>query len=235
MTTRYEPFMIIISAVGLSGGNGTDFEQSVKWHLDLIRRSQTGRALLSGIQRTGKQFTIKPYVPTQEAPFNATADTTTLGEVEVFYTSTMWGYGGTAANAFLPGKPGDAPSAVLFHELAHAYRRMRGTNNTARVTTQQPGYENQEELFAIMLTNIFVTDPTTQLPVRTLRKDHAGFAQLNAAQSTSQGFLGIAENSVLMGQFWAEEFGLMTDLLHVNAGFNPIMQYYKLQYPNYSS
>jgi hypothetical protein len=98
----------------------------------------------------------------------------------------------------------------------------------------QKGYDNQEEFFAVLMSNIFVTDSTALLPVRTLRADHHDFKPLAAAQATSQGFLEVSENRLLVAQFWGQEFDLMTDLLHVNSSFNPIQQYYTLKFPTFT-
>jgi hypothetical protein len=231
MTTRYSSSMIFIDCLGFSGRDASGYEQSVKWHLDLIRCSQSGHALLRAIERTGKRLTIKPYKPSPEDPFNARA-VTPGGNFEIWYSPTMWGFGGAAASVFPPANPGNGPSAILFHEMAHAYREMRGNFN-ARRTTQQ-GYENQEEFFAILISNIFVTDPSARVQLRTLRADHQGFTPLPMAQSTSQGFLEVAENRLLVAQFWGQEFSLMADLLNVNASFNPTREYYRLKFPNFS-
>jgi hypothetical protein len=232
MTTQYDTYNIFITGSAFSGSAGADYEQSVKWHLDLIRRSHSGRALISAIQRTGKPVTILPFTPTVKDPFNAYATTTIFGHFEIFYSPPMWGYGGAAASQFPPGNPGNSPSAILFHEMAHTYREMRGTFNAQR--TMQKGYDNQEEFFAVLMSNIFVTDSTALLPVRTLRADHHDFKPLAAAQATSQGFLEVSENRLLVAQFWGQEFDLMTDLLHVNSSFNPIQQYYTLKFPTFT-
>jgi hypothetical protein len=182
--------------------NIAGYEQSVKWHLDLIRRSQTGQALLSAIQRTDKRVTIKPFFSTPKDTFNAYAMTTFFGNFQIRYTSTIWASAAqrhrAATHNSRPGSPATHRAPFSSVKMAHTYREMRETFSARRTT--QPGYENQEEFFAILMSNIFVTDPTTQARVRTLRADHGGFALLAAPQQTSQEFFQVLENRLLVAQ-----------------------------------
>jgi len=138
--------------------------------------------------------------------------------VSIHFTPGMWGYGNICA---APVGPGSSPSQVLFHEMAHGYREMRGhLFRLATLGTSRP-YDNREEFFAIVLSNVFISDPTNPAVNRTLRSDHWGFSPLPAAQSTSRGFLAHRPNTVMLKQQAAEEPNLVTDLKRVGGPFNP--------------
>jgi hypothetical protein len=61
--------------------------------------------------------------------------------------------------------PGQAPDEVLFHELVHASRTMRGVVNSEYVNRD---YEDQEEYLAIALANIYMSEKGQWV----LRGDH---------------------------------------------------------------
>jgi|SRR5579864_3203462 len=110
-------------------------------------------------------------------------------DAEIRYAPSMFGFGGWSASTFAPTSPGVGQSAILFHEMAHGYRDMRGHQQSVAMVGTRQAYDNEEEFFAILLTNIFVTDPTTAVQGRRLRADHWSFTALPATQSTSKGFL----------------------------------------------
>ncbi len=258
MATTFGSSSIVINGKSL-GQNAQDYELGVRWHLDLISRSQTGAALLRAMQRSGRGLLIQPWPNTNinadttpknsrnataqgelvlpgAGPFNYKAKgsfrDTNVGtgegsDVVIRYATNMFGYGGSAQSTFAPTLPGIGPSAVLFHEMAHAYRDMAGHQYRGPMVGARVGYDNEEEFFAIVLSNIFVTDPTTQVQNRALRADHWGFKLLATAQSTSKGFLQVASNKRLIGRLSAQEPELSSDLLNVGATFNPILEYYR--------
>lgn len=258
MATEYEPFKILID-----GGEGDihqrEYEQSVKWSLDLINHSKTGQALLTAIKGTGKWLTIEPWRKKEinaETRPNDWRAATARGELRlgaksgkpltsgwwnkktiegtgegshtrILYAPTMFGFGGSSAAAFAPTLPGIGRAAVLVHEMAHAYRNMNGHSYLGPTMGGRAGYDNEEDFFAIVLTNIFVTDPTSAVQVRTLRADHRGFAPLAAALSTSKGFLQDAANKRMLSRLFTQEPGLTNDLLGVNATFNPVKECFR--------
>ncbi len=258
MTVKYPPFGIEIDGGDLPAADRSHYEASVKWHLDLINRSQTGRALLEAIRSTGKGLSIQPWLKTD---VNATASArdmrgaTAAGEyvigdqnrpmqggswawkgpivgtgqgskAVVRYSPSMFGFGGSGAATAPPTAAGTGPTAVLFHEMCHAYRIMRGTQYSGATMGGRAGYDDEEEFFAILVSNVFVSDPSTQVQVRILRADHHGFATLAANRATSTGFLQDAANQRLMVKLFTSEPGLANALRAVPAGFNPVRQYF---------
>jgi hypothetical protein len=72
-------------------------------------------------------------------------------DMGLFYTPQMWGPGGWLGEV----NPPNYPDVVLFHELVHSTRYMRGTVNMRFVNE---GYDNEEELLAIILEWILVSE-----------------------------------------------------------------------------
>jgi hypothetical protein len=67
------------------------------------------------------------------------------------YTPQMWGAGGWAQRP----EPWYAPDVVLFHELVHATRFMRGIHSRRLVDR---GYRNEEEYLAVVVANILLSE-----------------------------------------------------------------------------
>jgi Effector protein len=69
--------------------------------------------------------------------------------------SVIWYTPGMFTEERRPSGPGWQPDEVLFHELVHATRDMRGVMNDMPVNK---GYDNLEEYLAEVLTNIYLSD-----------------------------------------------------------------------------
>src|SRR5258708_23434633 len=69
-------------------------------------------------------------------------------------------------------KSGAQPDEILFHEMVHATRQMRGIFNPMPLGFL---YDTEEEFFAILLANIYASE--TGRPID-LRSDHHGFEHL---------------------------------------------------------
>ena len=122
-------------------------------------------------------------------------------------------------------KPGadDTPDATLVHELVHALREMRGQR--CRTPTWVKGYDNEEEFYAILY--------VSEQGMKNLREDHQGMGLLNAARSTSEGFLGNGAatheqlvNRRLVHKFVCQNHALCANISSAaNAAFNPIREF----------
>jgi hypothetical protein len=84
----------------------------------------------------------------------------------------------------VPGSPGSEPDEVLFHELVHAYAMMSGKYFARPTFGKLEDYGDVEEFFAILITNIYATDPNNPSKGRPLRADHVGYDKLDPAQAT---------------------------------------------------
>jgi hypothetical protein len=128
-------------------------------------------------------------------------------------------------------REGEAP-------MVHALRQMRAEMNP--VPTWDGGYDNEEEFFAIVVANTYLSE----MGVRALRANHADNAILSADLDTSEKFLGKGEspparakleNRRMLNRLMNEDYGLCRYIADgVDARCNPIGEYFKRygQYPH---
>ena len=124
-------------------------------------------------------------------------------------------------------KTGAKPDEVLFHEMVHATREMRGVFDPEPLGHM---YDTDEEFYAILISNIYASE--THRPID-LRSDHHGFTPLSPTQDTSAHFLPHKSMKDyryrLIDTFVREEHGMAHALRHIPAHFNPIRRYFQLQ------
>ena len=138
----------------------------------------------------------------------------------IHYSDDMWLASG-CCSAAPGGGAGAQPDEVLFHEMLHSLREMQGKLNAVPTIGTARDYENEEEFFAVVLTNIYMSSKGSMQ----LRASHQGFAPLPAALSTSAGFLSDFHNRRILRDQSTQEPGLFTRLQNVAAPFNPIREY----------
>ena len=147
-----------------------DYLRDVKSRLNQIQRRLTGAALLAEIAATNWDLDI---TPNRESHVNShtiannDAQATARGKLIDYDDpddlSVGKGGGSDSTIQFTPGmytgsvmaKEAKAPDEVLFHEMVHASRQMRGVHDDLPVNA---GYRNQEEYLAIVLTNIYMSE-----------------------------------------------------------------------------
>jgi hypothetical protein len=149
--------------------------------LDQIKRRGTGGALLAEI-RASEDFDVRilPYRGKGRGAYESMVDdvagTARWRLVNPYKFGDVRAGTGTGSDSvieFTPGvfrgaamrNPGAAPDEVLFHELVHASRTMRGVVRQAFVSQD---YEDHEEYLAIALANIYLSDKGQRI----LRGDH---------------------------------------------------------------
>ena len=123
---------------------------------------------------------------------------------------------------------GVLPHEVLFHELVHALRDAAGHGNSlAPLSGGLAGYQNTEELIAVVVTNVFMTDPTNKRADRVgLRRDH-GFGKLAPDLSGSLEFFASSHDAFpRIEQFCHEDAWFAQRLAETKATFNPIAAYF---------
>jgi len=148
--------------------------------------------------------------------------TGTGSDVIVAFSPEMWGHGNVCASP--GGEPGSSPSEVLFHEFVHAYRQLRGRLRMFPTSGGRRQYDNEEEFLAVVVSNVFVSDPTNPNGPRMLRSDHWGFAALPVAQATTKGFLAVPQNRRLVRKLATEEPDLVDALKAIPGPFNPFSE-----------
>ena len=176
---------------------------AVAWERELLKTLtslfdaepfKTSRAVLGAINRRNKRMIITPFPKTatpnaDESAKDPTAGTP-AGQTQLSCSTNQpiagaaLGTGGGSAAAVrftaqdhLGGTlPGDPPDEVLFHEMVHGLRDIRGEGRCSAVANPgflpksfQSVYDNFEEFAAILITNVY----RSECKRPGLRADHA--------------------------------------------------------------
>lgn len=151
-------------------------------------------------------------------------------DVPVRFSASLFKPGGVCQiiGSTVPGSAGAEPDEVLFHELVHAYAILAGKvdRRPTSVDDRHGAYDDLEEFLAILLSNIYATDPNNPSKGRPLRADHHGFDTMAPAESTSAGFLVSLVNRQWVQDICLRHPALAEPLSKVPATFNPIRQLY---------
>jgi hypothetical protein len=123
---------------------------------------------------------------------------------------------------------GILPDETLFHEFVHAFRMASGKAIVAPIV--QGGllnYETEEEFIAVLVTNIYLTDPSNKSH-SSLRRDHVSSKTLESDVAKSFTFFRSSVSTYrLVERFCKENPAFTKNLAEVKAAFNPIAAYYK--------
>jgi hypothetical protein len=108
------------------------------------------------------------------------------------------------------------PEAVLMHELVHAMHQMRGGIEPYPMAD---GYDNREEFYAIVITNIYCS-----LTHHPLRRNHHGFAMFDPSSPLGVDFhlRYTTEIDALASETAGLGLQIFSNLSRVPAMFNPI-------------
>jgi hypothetical protein len=146
----------------------------------------------------------------------------------IYFDPDAWG-----ANSFIRqeaatvnptkfGGVGMEPADVLFHELVHAVRRLKGvTDRTPTVTTD---YVSLEEFTAVLVTNIVISERSRFAP---LRYGERTFLAMPEQYKTSAGFLRNPEHADLVKRIIARDVTLPRAIANSSAPnpFNPFRRF----------
>lgn len=118
--------------------------------------------------------------------------------------------------------PGSQPDEILFHELVHASRKMRGRAYRMPVNA---GYDNEEEYISVVLTNVYLSHKRQMV----FRANHTGHRPLPQPER----FLANVQNVNLPPEELIERFRHTTLPFYYNimripdatAWFNPVRDY----------
>jgi hypothetical protein len=225
-------YMIDIRPNWVNKAQAAHWEATVRALFQYNLGVQTGQALFNGIRFWNKWVVIEPYDFTK-GPCNATEDVR-VGVardgrpygVKVGFSPHIFQHGGSCEYKS-PNNGAGAPNEILFHELVHAFRDVSGKLN---LQPMKAGgllkFDWNEEFYAIVLTNIFITDPTNKTKT-TQRRDHNGHARQDPDFATSLGFFETSTNTFdLIKQFCTDHQGLSPVLAKIPSTFNPIAAYF---------
>ena len=231
----------------------SEYEHAVARQLYRIHHTRTGQIVFHEfVNRSTLLMKIVPYEGEQLNAFASAKDllnATKKGEVErsgrdghqLFDGSgkPIVGRGGGSDSdvSFTPRmfakycnknkshKCGAHPDEILFHEMVHATRQLRGLSNPRTLGFL---YDTEEEFFAILLANIYASETGRTVDIRS---DHHGFEHLTT--DTDAKFLPKQDMTDyryrLVSQLVHEEPQMAHELGRINTAFNPIRRYRELQ------
>jgi hypothetical protein len=239
MSEKYKTYPIKLDGAGVIGDvlapvfgrseEALNYEAAVRSVLDKMSKKAggVGLAVLNALPKA-KDIVIVPYEENGTwGACNATAGDATIleaGKARVRYSPSTWKVGGVCSTSIGAGI-GAGDDEILLHELLHAYRRVKGSYNKLPFTKPDKAYDSNEELFAILITNIYMSENGKTK----LRKDHAGFTELPAKWATSQGFLSDSDFFNYIEAFWLSDNALTTAVALSTATFNPFKAYKNLK------
>jgi hypothetical protein len=194
------------------------YERDTLAALDAIwEGSWTGTSIIQGIaDKPGVKVIITPHlVRVCNAQSDPLPKWTTNRDINVQFLPSTWQAGSACATA-----PSAAPAPVLLHELVHAYRQINGKVISAGAKVPGFNYENKEEFYAILLTNIHLS-ATGQ---RVLRRDHTDHKPLYPELSSSEPFLvHIREHRLMIQDFFRDHHQICQNHVRMDqCPFNPI-------------
>jgi hypothetical protein len=218
----------------------------VQLQLAFIRSSDSGRLLLNAIRRDGqgRWVRIVPWAFFKNVPNyqwdhacragtkaeNITANGHTIA-ARLQYSPHLFFQGSFCQQTQYHDQTTDRGAAaheILFHELVHAYRFVSG-KHPARNTKATGGlrnYDDAEEFYAVLITNIFISDPSTLIKSG-LRRDHQNHTPLEDNLAKSFAFFSSgAQAFTLIDRFCRDHKQFATELAAIRAPFNPLHAYY---------
>lgn len=202
-----------------------DYETAVTSILDTIsnRTNGVGQILLNSLP-PDKTIYISPYTEIQAAirgqcnALGGDAIFLERGNGRISFSPAMWKTGGVCSGGTGLGKEEDE---ILLHELLHAFRAVRGTADKTSFYKPEKMYHDIEELFAILITNIYMSEKGKTK----FRRDHVGFGELPAKWSTSEGFMKDQDFFYWVEKFWFAEPQFVGMISAMQIPFNPFRVY----------
>jgi hypothetical protein len=123
--------------------------------------------------------------------------------------------------------PGQRPDEILCHELLHAGRYLGGDFHKIPIPSM-PDYDNEEEYFAVLVTNIYSSEKGRDFT--SLRKSHKMRYRPEMTQIEEKPFIFLTEddNLRLITKFCKQHPVIAPMIAKATANFNPIRDYYSM-------
>jgi hypothetical protein len=226
------------------------YEKWVASVLDDIQGRATGKAVLNEIA-AASQYTVRilPYMQDDQDDYNASANprddvaATSTGmplldkkgkpiadrgsgtgkgsDVEIDFSPAMWGVF-SDGKGHPPTGPGTDRDEILFHELVHACRDLRGLRYHLGVNRH---FDNEEEYLAVVIGNIYSSEKRRSQDF--LRANHRGHAVLQNPDKFLDADINLKPR-VLLERLRLGQYTLFHSLALIDPGvakFNPVRQY----------
>jgi hypothetical protein len=208
-----------------------DYQHSVLAQLRRIAETNTGRLVLGAIQGSAP-LQIK-IVPTNVSTESAAVR---LGNLLVvgYRAISVGNFGFVQASG-----PGTAPDEILFHELIHCVRHLRtwGDVNYYRFLRMGNGFENIEEFYAVLVSNMYSSETR-----RPLRRDHSATSagattpliqNITVVGNTIPDYTGAGiffprnRNAIALmrEETWGFGQAFFAQLVSMQCDFNPVRQF----------
>jgi hypothetical protein len=123
--------------------------------------------------------------------------------------------------------PGQKPDEILCHEMVHASRYLGGDFKMTPIPSM-PDYDNEEDYFAILVTNIYSSEKKRGF--ESFRKSHhlRYKPEMDAVEASPLMFVLKDDNLRLIAKFCEQHPVIAPMIARAPAAFNPIRDYYAL-------
>jgi hypothetical protein len=206
-----------------------DYRGEIRNILAIIKSQNAGRAVVNEIQRLGI-LALKPY---GKADFNATTDDLGPRAVVIAFSPATFASEITIRGIKVPKVPdvrskwpGMVADEVLLHEMVHAANGLGPGFKVAKLLTgKMAPYENEEEFFAILAANIYISEKGK--PPAMLRNSHFLVQQgMTDWEAISEVFLFEWSNFGVIDRFCKQNEHFARMLARVHSRFNPLRSYF---------
>jgi hypothetical protein len=218
---------IHVNPVGLVAAEARLYVQKVNECLTWIDLTKSGRILLRSIKLHGRPVEVRPYTKSNcNAEGGGEVVHGSLRGYANFSPSTFSLHGACPANATKQNS-GLFRDEILYHELVHVFRNVSSRWSRARLLGGLYRYDNSEEFLAVVLTNIYIADPSNRIKT-SLRADHKDFSPQAPAFSGRFGIFSAGQQVAgLVKRFIADNHGYATRIANdlADVPFNPIRDY----------
>jgi hypothetical protein len=229
--------------INLLDWSGDDYETGTLNALIKIEATDVGRILLESIAYQIRHnpgyvlngiLEIRPYAEEDCNASTAPEVTSKRGRMikpVVHFWPKAYAQGGVCSKYLEDHKDetgGILPDETLFHEFVHAFRMASGVATLAPlVKGGLLNYQDEEEFIAVLVTNIYLTDPSNKTHSN-LRRDHVSFKVLESDVAQSFTFFRSSVSTYrLVEKFCRENPAFTKNLAGVKSSFNPIAAFYK--------
>ena len=123
--------------------------------------------------------------------------------------------------------PGQKPDEILCHEMLHAARYLGGDFKMTPIPSM-PDYDNEEDYFAILVTNIYSSEKGRG--IESFRKSHhlRYKPEMDQVEASPLMFVLKDDNFRLIAKFCEQHPVIAPMIARAPAAFNPIRDYYAL-------
>lgn len=218
-----DAFHIEISPGPLTGNKAQTYEEEVRVVLSQVWTTDSGTALLTALSKTGFWTRVTPYdanrgpCEPQLNPVPSRKDGGRQFRSQVCFTASE-----TCQHRFAT-----SPAGYLHHELVHALRQTTNQWTPVPLGDDLEHYENYEELLAVVLTNVHISDESNRLKSK-LRGSYKIRKELEPELAGSVTFFATSPLMFpLLSRFCGQQPEYTATLSEINAGFNPIAAIYQ--------